>query len=149
MWAQPSTALIYPDNTTNDLWLPDGTLKYFGGKHIILFLVALLILVFCMIFSFLLLCWQLILHILNWKMFKCIKIPTLILFMEAYHVPYTPKHRYWTGLLLFARAIIYIITTVNVSGDPQIQLISIIFGGDTLHHFIPCLHLYIIIYQTS
>ena len=47
--------------------------------------------------------------------------------MEAYHVPYTPKHRYWTGLLLLARAIIYLIATANVSGDPQIQLISIIF----------------------
>ena len=45
--------------------------------------------------------------------------------MEAYHVPYTPKHRYWTGLLLFARAIIYLIAAANVSGDPQIQLISI------------------------
>ena len=48
-------------------------------------------------------------------------------FMEAYHVPYMPKYRYWTGLLLLARAIVYLIATANVSGDPQIQLISIIF----------------------
>jgi hypothetical protein len=49
--------------------------------------------------------------------------------MEAYHVTYTPKHRYWTGLLLLACAIVYLelIATANVSGDPQIQLISIIF----------------------
>jgi hypothetical protein len=77
--------------------------------------------------SFLLLCWQLILYIPNWKVFKCIKSPTVYVFMEAYHVPYTPKHRYWTGLLLLARAIVYLIATANVSGDPQIQLISIIF----------------------
>ncbi len=23
-------------------------------------------------------------------------------FMDAYHAPFTPKHRYWVGLLLFA-----------------------------------------------
>ena len=127
--AQPfsSTSLVYPDKTTNVVWLPDGTLKYFGRKHIVLFLAALLILCLCIIYSFLLLCWQLILHIFNWKTFKWIKIPTFNLFMEAYHVPYAAKHRYWTGLLLFARAIIYIIATTNVSGDPQKQLISIIF----------------------
>ena len=35
--------LTYPDKTTKSLWLPDGTVKYFGGKHIVLFLAALLI----------------------------------------------------------------------------------------------------------
>ena len=60
-------------------------------------------------------------------MLKCFKIATLNLFMEAYHVPYTAKHRYWTGLLLLSRAILYLTANVNVSGDPQIQLISVIF----------------------
>ena len=46
--------------------------------------------------------------------------------MEAYHAPYTARHRYWTGLLIFARAIIYLITAANVSGDPQNQIIAII-----------------------
>ena len=127
--AQPFSyaILTYPDGTTNVLWLPDGTIGYLTGKHIVLFIVAILILAFCIAYSFMLLCWQLILHIPDWKIFKCIKSPTLILFMEAYHAPYTPRHRYWTGLLLLARAIIYLVATANVSGDPQIQLISIIF----------------------
>ena len=129
--AQPFShaILAYPDSTTTVLWLPDGTISYLAGKHIVLFIVALLFLAFCIAYSFLLLCWQLILHVPEWKFFRCIKklSPTLNLFMEAYHVPYTPKHRYWTGLLLLARAIIYLIATANVSGDPQIQLISIIF----------------------
>ena len=127
--AQPFSfaALTYPDGYRDVLWLPDGTVSYLAGKHIVLFIAALLILAFCIAYSFLLLCWQLVLHIPNWKIFKCIKSPTFNLFMEAYHVPYTPKHRYWTGLLLLARAIVYLIATANVSGDPQIQLISIIF----------------------
>ena len=119
--------LTYPDKSTKVLWLSDGTFEYFHGKHIILSLTALLILCFCIIYSFILLCWQLMLRIFDFKMLKYVKISTLNIFMEAYHAPYTAKHRYWTGLLLFARAIMYIIATVNVSGDPQIQLISIIF----------------------
>ena len=127
--AQPFSfaVLTFPDGITEHLWLPDGTVKYLTGKHIVLFIVALLILAFCIVYSFLLLCWQIILYIPEWKIFKYIKNPTFTLFMEAYHVPYTPKHRYWTGLLLLARAIIYLIATFNVAGDPQIQLISIIF----------------------
>ena len=127
--AQPFSfaTLTYPDGYREVLWLPDGTVGYLAGKHIVLFIVALLILVFCIAYSFLLLCWQLILYMPNWKIFKCIKSPTFYVFMEAYHVPYTPKHRYWTGLLLLARAIVYLIATANVSGDPQIQLISIVF----------------------
>ena len=127
--AQPFSYAIlnYPGGTKNVLWLPDGTISYLNGKHIVLFIVALLILAFCIVYSFLLLCWQLILHVPDWKIFRCIKSPTFNLFMEAYHAPYTPKHRYWTGLLLLARAIIYLIATANVSGDPQIQLISVIF----------------------
>ena len=127
--AQPFSfaVLMYPDGYGEVLWLPDGTVGYLAGKHIVLFIVALLILAFCIAYSFLLLCWQLILRIPNWKIFRCIRSPTFNLFMEAYHVPYTPKHRYWTGLLLLARAVVYLIATANVSGDPQIQLISIIF----------------------
>ena len=127
--AQPFSfaALIYPDGSRKLLWLPDGTVGYLAGKHIVLFIVALLILVVCIAYSFLLLCWQLILKLPNWKVFKFFKHPSFVLFMEAYHVPYTPKHRYWTGLLLLARAIIYLISAANVSGDPQIQLVSIIF----------------------
>ena len=127
--AQPFSfaALTYPDGSKKLLWLPDGTVGYLAGKHIVLFIVALLILVVCIAYSFLLLCWQLILKLPDWKIFKFFKHPSFVLFMEAYHVPYTPKHRYWTGLLLLARAIIYLISAANVSGDPQIQLVSIIF----------------------
>ena len=127
--AQPFTyaALSYPNGDTKYLWLPDGTVPYLAGRHTVLFVAALLILLICVAYSFLLLCWQLILYLPNWKIFKCIKNPTFYLFMEAYHVPYTPKHRYWTGMLLLARAIIYLVAAANVSGDPQVQLVSIVF----------------------
>ena len=124
--AQPFTfvASVYPDGYREVLWLPDATVGYLAGKHFVLFVVALVILTICIVYSLLLLCWQLILYMPNWKILKCIKNPTFYLLMEAYHAPYTPKHRYWTGLLLLARAIVYLIATAN---DPQIQLVSTVF----------------------
>ena len=46
--------------------------------------------------------------------------------MDAYHAPYRPKYRYWTGLLLFSRAILYIISAANVSGEPSLNLLAVI-----------------------
>ena len=47
--AQPFSfaTLTFPDNATELLWLPDGTVGYLAGKHIVLFIIALLILILC------------------------------------------------------------------------------------------------------
>lgn len=46
--------------------------------------------------------------------------------MDAYHAPYNSNSRYWTGLLLLARVILYLISALNMSKNPQINIISII-----------------------
>jgi predicted outer membrane repeat protein len=127
--AQPFSfaTLRFPNNATEVLWLPDGTVRYLTGKHIVLFIVALLILAVCVGYGLLLFCWQLILRLPDWKIFRCFRNPNFNLFMAAYHIPYAPRHRYWTGMLLLARAILYLVAAANVSGDPQIQLISVTF----------------------
>ena len=51
----------------------------------------------------------------------------LQLFLEPYHAPYTAKFRYWTGLLLFARVLLYLISVVNFSLDPHVDLVAVIF----------------------
>ncbi len=33
---------------------------------------------------------------------RCSKVMKWTKFMDAYHAPFTPKHRYWVGLLFFA-----------------------------------------------
>ena len=55
----------------------------------------------------------------------------LRLFLEPYHAPYTAKYRYWTGLLLFVRALLYLISLLNFSLDPRVDLMATIFivGG--------------------
>ena len=45
--------------------------------------------------------------------------------MEPYHAPYTFKHRYWTGLLLFARIALYVVFALNVSNNPGVNLLAI------------------------
>ena len=52
------------------------------------------------------------------------------LFLELYHAPYTAKYRYWTGLLLFM-GVLYLISLLNFSLDPPVDLMATIFivGG--------------------
>ena len=41
-----SATLDYPDGSRKTLWLPDATIRYFTGKHVALFFIAVLILLF-------------------------------------------------------------------------------------------------------
>ena len=56
--------------------------------------------------------------------------------MDAYHAPYVTKNRYWTGLLLLARVVLYLTAAINVSGEPRFNLlaISLIIGSIFLFH---------------
>ena len=58
--------------------------------------------------------------------FKWVISQQLCHFIEPYHAPYVPKHRYWTGLLLFIRFALYLVFALNVSGDPGVNLLAII-----------------------
>ena len=117
--------LTYADGTTKVVWLPDATVRYLDGKHIALFLVAVLILVIGLVYTVLVFSWQWLLRLPDWKIFKWSRNPRLQTFVETYHTPYTARHRYWTGLLLLVRVVLHLVAAVNVSNSPQIALISI------------------------
>ena len=119
--------LTYPDSTQVSLWLPDATVKYLSGKHIPLFIAAVLILTFGLIYTALLFSWQWLLCLPDWKVFKWTRNQKLQTFIETHHAPFVPKYRYWTGLLLITRVILYLIAAVNVSNDPHLALNVIIF----------------------
>ena len=112
--------LQYSDHIhTLSVWLYDPTVKYGTGKHIPLFVVAIMILIMGVFYTFLLLFWQ-------W-LIKCVKYQTLHHFIDPYHAPYRLKHRYWTGLLLLARVVIYVIIILYGHGDPNVNLLAITF----------------------
>ena len=117
--------LTYADGTTKVVWLPDATIGYLNGKHIALFLVAILILVIGLVYTVLVFSWQWLLRLPDCKIFKWSRNSRLQTFVETYHTPYTAKHRYWTGLLLLVRVALYLTAAENVSNHPQIALASI------------------------
>ena len=43
-------------------------------------------------------------------------------FIEPFHAPYTRKHRYWTGLLIFSRVIVSLFSALKFLFDPQIPV---------------------------
>ena len=118
--------LNYPDGSVKMVWLPDATVNYLSGKYIILFLTALFILLAGLVYTALLFSWQWLLHLPRWRIFRWTRDQRIQTFIETYHIPYVPKHRYWTGLLLLARAVLYLVAAVNVSNDPTVALTAII-----------------------
>ena len=98
--ALQNRVLEYPDEPTKTVWLFDGNVPYFTPKHIPQFVAAAIILIAGGLFTVLLFFGQ-------WfprcsKVMIWTKNTYYTGFMDAYHAPFTPKHRYWVGLLLFA-----------------------------------------------
>ena len=118
------TILHYPDGSREVVWLPDATISYFAGKHSALFIAALFILIICTAYTILIFSWQWLVYLQNKRYFRWLLRQKLSLFIEPYHIPYTPQHRYWTGLLLVVRIVLYLTSAVNVSGDPSISLLA-------------------------
>ena len=128
------TDINYPDGSQETVWLPDGNVKYFRGKHAALVIVALLIILVGVPYTILLFLWQWIVRAPRWKVFKWTRNTKLNAFIAVYHVPYNSKYRYWTGLLLLVRVILYITASVTVSANPEVSLLAtiILVGGLSL-----------------
>ena len=122
--------LDYPDGSRETVWLPDGNVPYLRGKHVALVFVALLIVLVGVPYTILLFLWQWLVRAPAWKVFKWTRNTKLNAFVSVHHVPYNTKYRYWTGLLLLVRVVLYVTASVTVSTDPQTSLlITIIIVG--------------------
>ena len=114
--------LKYPNETRALRWLLDASIEFAAGKHIGLVCVAILIIILDMIYTFLIFSWQWLLNTrCTWT-----KNQKLHHFIDTYHIPYTRKHRYWTGLLLLVRIVVYVISSVSLSTYPHITLLSVV-----------------------
>ena len=121
----------YPDGSQETVWLPDGNVKYFQGKHAALVIVAFFIILVGVPYTILLLFWQWIVRAPRWNIFKWTRNTKLNAFIAAYHVPYNSRYRYWTGLLLLVRVILYITASLTMSDKPQVSLLAtnVLIGG--------------------
>ena len=121
------TVLHYPDGSQQTVWLADASIDYLRGKHLVLFTAAIVILIMGILYTAVLLFWQWFLIYQNYPILKWTKYQKLHHFIEPYHAPYVSKHRYWTGLLLLSRALLYLISAINTTGDPRVTIFAISF----------------------
>ena len=85
------TYLEYP-TYNRTVWLYDANIVYFAGKHIPLFLVAMLVFIFLFLpYTLLLLCGQWLQSISHLRLFSWVNSARLKPFMDAYHAPYKAK----------------------------------------------------------
>ena len=89
--------------------------------------VNILALLLCVIYITLVFSWQWLLRYQDKTLLKWVKYQKLHHFLEPYHAPYIGKCRYWTGLLLLVRAVLYVIASI----DPRANLIAVVLivGG--------------------
>ena len=120
------TYLKYHNNSQVTVWLHDGNVRYLNGKHIPLFTVAMVCLIFLFLpYTMLLIFGQCLQAKSQWKIFSLINNRYVKPFLDAYHAPYMNKHRYWTGLMLLLRFVLFLISAVNALGDPSVNLLAI------------------------
>ena len=119
------TYLEYPDGTKESVWLFDGNVAYLTGKHIPLFLAALVVIVLGFAYTAILTVAQWLLLFSNNSALKWMNNTKWRSFLDAYYAPYNSSSYYWVGLLLISRIVIYFVIAFNTSGDPGVNLISI------------------------
>ena len=111
-------ANVFYAESSYPVWSIDGNVKYFDAKHAILFLFSLAVLLllvipFALIMFFYPFIWSFTAHEGTvFEKFVCAvrtRLFTLKPLLETFDGPYHPKSRYWTGLLLLLRLIIFLI----------------------------------------
>ena len=111
------------DNSTVAVWSFDGNIEYLSGKHIPLFLVALVVLLFLWLpYTALLLFQQCIQKIGNYRIRRWML--RLKPFLDAYFGPLMGEHRYWFGVLLIARAVLLLVFCFT--NHPSVNLLAVI-----------------------
>ena len=113
------TFLTYPDGTKT-VWLYDSNIEYLHGKHIPLFIAALLALLFLLIPYTLVLLFIQCLPKLDCQIFFWVK--KLKPLFDAYTGPYKDRYRFWIGFLLIIRTLLFLIFTL---GNPGLNLAAI------------------------
>ena len=113
------TFLNFPDGSTSVVWLYDANVLYLQGKHIPLFITALLVLFLLSLPYTMMLLFAQSLKKSKWIMRRFKPL------LDAYTGPYKDWHQYWGGLLLAVRAILFLIFSLNSLGDPALNLLVI------------------------
>ena len=118
------TFLDYPDGTTKALWLYDGNVVFLRGKHIPLFMIACVVcLAFLLPYTVIVLFAQCLQKTTNYRVQNLLR--RLKPIIDAHVGPYKDKYRFWPGLLLLTRVILFLAFALNSLGDANLNLLLI------------------------
>ena len=127
-----SANLEYQDNHTQTVWWYDANIGYYAGKHIPLFLVAVLVFIFLFLpYTLLLFFGQWLQAISHLRLFSWVN--RLKPFMDSYHAPYKAKHRYWPGLLLVLRSVLLLVFSFTPEQGANINLLAILVVAGVIY----------------
>ena len=122
------TYLDYPNGSREIVWLYDANVPYFTVSHIPRFIAAFIIIILGAIYTILILFGQWFPRCSNRKIMKWAKNTKYNAFIDAYHAPFTPKHRYWVGLLLFAQIIHNLVAAMATGPVPILSAACVALG---------------------
>ena len=125
------TSLEYPDSSHRLVWLYDGNVPYFQrADHIVLGTFAIMVLLLLFLpYTLLLLCGQWLQAYSHWWILSWLnKIKP---FMDAYYAPYKKETRYWTGLILLVRCVLFLIFALSAldNGNVNVLPITLVTAG--------------------
>ena len=108
------------------VWTFDGNIHYLAGKHIPLIVTAVVFLLCLFLpYTLLILCGQWLRRLPRKRGLTWVRSVIFTSVMDAYHAPYKPKYRFWTGLMLLLRCLLFLVFSFNISGEPSVNLLAI------------------------
>ena len=129
-----SYTILYTSEGHKAVWSVDGNVDYLSAKHMVLFVVAVVFLLF------LWLPYTLVLFLAQWlHMCNCQPMVRFLFkikpFLDAHYAPLRDKHRYWFGTLHLVRAAILLLSSLIPTDHSSIVTINILVFSLVLMYF--------------
>ena len=131
--------LQLPHGQTSTVWLYDGNVPYLRGKHLALFIFALLFFVLLFLpYNFLLMAGPWLQNISGEKIndsklkaqlrkvftdwYEDYRIKS---FVDTYTVAYNPSYQYWTGIFLILRCILFLVFATSAFRNSSVTVMAV------------------------
>ena len=129
-----SYTILYTSEGHKAVWSADGNVDYLSPKHMVLFVVAVVVMLF------LWLPYTLVLFLAQWlHMCNCQLMVRFLFkikpFLDAHYAPLRDKHRYWFGTLHLVRAVILLVSSLIPADHSSIVTINILASSVVLMYF--------------
>ena len=125
------TSIDVSQTTSQLVWTPNGNIQFLKGRHIPMFTVGMFVFIFLFSpYTILLLFGQCLRMLPGRRWLAWVNGNTIIFILDSYHAPYRSKHRFWTGLLLLVRCIVF--AAASYREHFSINLIATLVGTSVL-----------------